>query len=94
MEVKEGQIWREVDPRFARFVEVIGVRDEFRGRPMSATIVTIVSENGMWVRPRRSREVDARLDRFNGKRGGYEFYSDGESLTATLQRLGQEFDNE
>lgn len=59
-EIKLGQIWRELDPRFERRVEIVGC---WPGDP-HVTIVTVGAEKRV---PRQ-----AKRSRFNGKRGGYE----------------------
>lgn len=55
-EIKVGSIWKEVDPRLDRQIEVVGFCDE--------TGKVIIKSNG--------RVTKARRERFNGKRGGYE----------------------
>lgn len=52
-----GQIWKEVDPRVTREIEILQIDDDF-------AIVRTVGG---------SRETVARLARFNGKRDGYMF---------------------
>lgn len=63
---KVGQIWREVDPRFTRHVKVLHIA---MGR---AELQLISNSSGVWkegkICPR-----SANLNRFNGKRGGYEY---------------------
>lgn len=56
VEIKKGQVWREVDPRYERKIEVVGFCEE--------TGKVIIQSGG--------RITKARRDRFNGKRGGYE----------------------
>ncbi|MBU0917898.1 MAG: hypothetical protein KKD97_16255 [Gammaproteobacteria bacterium] len=68
--VKVGQIWKEVDPRFDRYVEVIGVNDQ----EQKATIMLAARSGGH----AGSRSTKASLKRFNGKRGGYELHKDAE----------------
>jgi hypothetical protein len=66
IEIKLGQIWREVDPRFVRFVEVIGKDSQGFDCSGAVMIRTCGSlRKGSWCR----------LSRFNGKRGGYELES-------------------
>lgn len=57
--VVAGQIWREVDPRFKRRVLVMAVSAKF-----GVLIRNVKSQPG-------SKGRWARIDRFNGKRGGY-----------------------
>ena len=67
-EIKVGQIWREVDPRFNRYVQVIEIAS---GSVKSIKIATIDLATNMLCRSNwASRE------RFNGKRGGYELHRD------------------
>lgn len=56
MEVEVGQIWREVDPRFDRRVKVVG----------------FCEESGKIKIEYAGKVTKAKLERFNGKRGGYE----------------------
>lgn len=66
----EGSIWRDVYPRFERHVRVQGPPSGF---PQTVRIRTVVKRSdGVWVLAPRSRDTYANLDRFNGKRGGYE----------------------
>jgi hypothetical protein len=63
VEIELGQRWKEVDPRFERIVEVVGLDSESFDRQGGVMIRTVGSRRiGTW----------ARLSRFNGKRGGYE----------------------
>lgn len=64
---RTGDIWKEVDPRFTRYIVIHGLHPE-----------AVVIQNAYrapetigWTLhgPRRT----AQLKRFNGKRGGYEF---------------------
>lgn len=66
--IKTGQIWREVDPRFNRFVRVVSVAMTRRG----VGIRTVVPESGEWKDAPNSRISYADHTRFNSKRGGYE----------------------
>ncbi len=56
--VVAGQIWSEVDPRFDRKVLVIAVSSKF---VLIRNVTTKPGSKGRW----------AKLDRFNGKCGGY-----------------------
>jgi hypothetical protein len=66
-DVREGDIWKEVDPRMERFVRVASVGTGRR----SVAIRTVVLAMGQWRSTARSRLVYADRDRFNGKRSGY-----------------------
>lgn len=58
-EIEVRQIWKEVDPRYDRQIEVVGFCEE--------TGKVIIKSN--------VRKTKARRERFNGKRGGYELVS-------------------
>lgn len=63
VEIELGQKWKEVDPRFERIVEVVGLDSYSFKEEGGVMIRTVGSERlGTW----------ARLSRFSGKRGGYE----------------------
>jgi len=65
-EIKVGQEWEEVDPRFSRRVKVLEVRE---GEVKSVRIANIGASyysTGRW----------ASKARFNGKRGGYKLVRD------------------
>lgn len=67
-EIKVGQIWREVDPRGNRYVQIIEIA---KCSVKSIKIATIdLSTNALGRMNWASRE------RFNGKRGGYELHMD------------------
>ncbi|RQR16171.1 hypothetical protein DF026_09885 [Burkholderia stagnalis] len=65
-ELKVGQIWREVDPRFNRHVEVMEIH---KGEIKSVLICNIDPMTNQ-----RGRKTWASKGRFNGKRGGYELW--------------------
>ncbi|MBN9434035.1 MAG: hypothetical protein J0I45_16510 [Bosea sp.] len=65
-----GQIWKEVDPRFTRFIRIENVGAGRR----SISIRTVENVDGRWVDAERSRCSYADPQRFNGKRGNYAFY--------------------
>lgn len=69
-----GQIWREVDSRFVRFVRVKAVLSGDRGIGIQTA-----TENGKggWMDKPRSRFSWSDRARFNGKHQGYEFHCDG-----------------
>ncbi len=64
MEIKAGQIWKEVDPRFDRKIVITLAKDQ-------DVKVRGCDDQGNF-KP-RSREAWANKDRFNGKRGGYAY---------------------
>ena len=75
-EIKVGQIWQEVDPRFPdRFIRVESVRDWGKG----IGIRRVVKSEDMWVEAPRSRSANAKTERFNGKRGGYRLIEEPQS---------------
>lgn len=67
---KNGDIWREVDPRFERFVRIEAIYSGRRGYQ----IRTVTQTEGKWSPAPRSRLSYADAERFNGKRSGYEFH--------------------
>jgi hypothetical protein len=66
-EVRIGDIWKEVDPRFTRFVRIVGRSEHF-------VRVYTCTEAGYRL---RHRETACSIGRFNGKRGGYAFHARG-----------------
>ena len=83
VEVEIGQKWQEVDPRFdERIVEVVGFGEVDRlvtTRSMGITsahtekVPVIQIKSGGRLLPAKVafRTTQAKLSRFNGKRGGY-----------------------
>ena len=67
-EIKVGQIWREVDPRFNRYIQIVEVSDA-AVRPIKLATIDLAT-NALGRKNWASRE------RFNGKRGGYELHRD------------------
>ncbi len=63
-EIRIGQIWREVDPRFERLVEIV----EVTANAVRGIKIKTISVDG---KPRKSSTWVSK-GRFNGKRGGYE----------------------
>lgn len=57
-------VWKEVDPRIQRFVQIEDLR-------AMVAIRTVVLKDGRWVAAPKSRVSYAHAERFNGKRGGY-----------------------
>ena len=68
-EIRKRQIWREVDPRFERYVRIVDVGND-------VIVRSVVFDGTLWVDKPKSREAYAKLTHFNGKRGGYDFYMD------------------
>lgn len=64
-----GQIWHEVDPRQERHIRVesVGITHA------SVRAVILRGNPSRWEDAPKSRSAEAKLSRFNGKRGGYEF---------------------
>jgi hypothetical protein len=70
---RKGQIWREVDPRFVRYIKILSVTEGRRG----VGIRTVDKDvEGNWSFVSGSRSTYADHERFNGKRGGYELIED------------------
>lgn len=67
-EIKVGQIWREVDPRGNRYVQVIEIAN-WSVKSIKIAAIDLVT-NALGRKNWASRE------RFNGKRGGYELHRD------------------
>lgn len=62
-----GQLWREVGRSPDRFVMVRAVSSE------SVRICKVQQRNGAWVTAYRAHPGWTSRDRFNGKRGNYEY---------------------
>ena len=69
-EPKCGQIWKECDPRFVRFVRIEKVVPGRRG----ISIRAVAYAEGAWIDTPKSRLSYADPSRFNGKRGGYQIH--------------------
>lgn len=67
--IAKGQIWQEVDPRFERHVRVLNVSAD---KEIAVIETVIRSENGWVHKPKSPKWSYAGIERFNGKRGGYE----------------------
>jgi hypothetical protein len=65
IEVRIGQVWEEVDPRFLRHVTV---------REIGSILVS--NEPSIEIEGPTGKLTKARLSRFNGKRGGYRLVKD------------------
>ncbi|NUY33276.1 hypothetical protein F0160_22590 [Paraburkholderia sp. JPY303] len=68
MTIKSGQIWREVDRRFNRYIQVVDVT-EGAVRPIKIATIDLAT-NAL------GRKTWASRERFSGKYGGYELYRD------------------
>ncbi len=66
-EVKVGQIWKENDPRFERFIRVTYVR---------ADSITIIRVHADGLHFKGAFHTCAMPKRFNGNRGGYVIHQD------------------
>jgi hypothetical protein len=67
IDVRIGDIWKEADKRFNRYVRVLNL-DQLT----TYVQLNTVSQHGVSL---RRRKTWARLWRFNGKHGGYKFVS-------------------
>lgn len=72
MKPEKGQIWREVDHRFDRYIMVLDVREGRRG---ILAQTTERNDLGQWRPAPRSRKSWCDVERFNGRRGGYELFA-------------------
>lgn len=70
-EIRKGQIWKEVDPRFERRVIITDVVEGRRGIQVQGVVPDF---NYGWKPAPRSRKAWCDRERFNGKRGGYELF--------------------
>jgi len=61
---KMGDIWKEVDPRFTRYVCILS-------RVGGSVRICTCDHKGMKL---RNRETASSVSRFNGKRGGYAYH--------------------
>lgn len=75
-DVRIGDVWREIDPRLARYVRIIKLRGDW------VVIQTCLSDGGESLqRYALGRTNDAKLSRFNGKRGGYALHHRSDEVT-------------
>lgn len=65
---RQGDIWKERDPRFDRYVRIESVGT---GRRSVAIRTVLLSDDGKWRDSPRSRLSYADIERFNGKSTGY-----------------------
>ncbi len=64
-----GDIWKEVDPRFERYVRVVAWNDDY------VRIRSCTADGRFLNRRHGPASRKAKLARFNGKHGGYAIYS-------------------
>lgn len=67
-----GQIWREVDPRFDRYVQVESVCTMLGNTNIVGIRAVVPNDHGGWDYTLGARYSRANAIRFNGKRGNYE----------------------
>lgn len=65
-----GDIWLDMDPRDQRFVRVI---DDGVSKDGFVRIRRVAGGSRNWYHTHACRPTFAKLSRFNGKRGGYQF---------------------
>lgn len=70
--IKTGQIWREVDPRMTRYVQIQAVEE---GSIFIRAVLRGLPSEG-WIPAPRTTIRAADPARFNGKRGGYELHAE------------------
>jgi hypothetical protein len=66
-----GQVWKEVDPRFTRYVQVEAIHG---GHRANIAIRTVIEKSGVWEPKKGARLSYADGTRFDGRRGGYAFH--------------------
>lgn len=79
--LETGQVWREDDKRMERYVVITGVFEH------GVAVRTVVREGRRWVYSPRSRDLNAKAERF-GKKGGY-VGPVGSTLTASSGEGGR-----
>jgi hypothetical protein len=68
MKVEAGQIWKERDNRFDRYVRIVEIVGDL------VRIQTVEMKCGYKkIEPNKNKTTLARIDRFNGNIGGYIF---------------------
>lgn len=67
--VEVGDIWKEVDPRVERYISIHGLRPQATGGAR-IDFRTCTEEGHI----KRFTVGSARMERFNGKRGGYKLH--------------------
>lgn len=69
----KGDIWREVDPRFNRYIRIHETPLPDDLRVVFQTVVN-ATDTLEWTAGKNSGLQSARRERFNGRRGGYTLY--------------------
>ncbi|TCK87339.1 hypothetical protein [Paraburkholderia sp. BL9I2N2] len=64
MSVKPGQIWREVDMRFSRYVKIVSIFEDGKR--------AVIHSVNPHTHEKAGPITKASVTRFNGKHGGYE----------------------
>lgn len=67
-----GEIWRELEPRYSRYVEILGQDESGERNKIVTCYFTEVSGSKVEVAV-GAKPTYAKRERFNGKRKGYEF---------------------
>ena len=88
-----GEIWRELEPRYSRFVEILG-QDDTGERNKIITRYFTEQDGALPEAAPAAKATYAKRERFNGKRRGYEFVAKslaelikGEELSKPFQAL-------
>lgn len=70
-EVKPGQIWKENDPRFDYYKLVVDVTDKH-------ALLIRCQESGKAIEGLKMVPRWSKLERFNGRRGGYSLHKEAQ----------------
>lgn len=63
-----GDIWREVDPRFNRYIRIIETPDP---DDLRVIFKTVIKSGDAWIDGKHASFQSAKRERFHGRRGGY-----------------------
>lgn len=74
-DIKPGQIWRENDKRFERYIRVLAVQD-FKADGASVQAETVEKKDGAWRAMRGGHRTYINVLRFNQKAGGFSLIED------------------
>jgi hypothetical protein len=85
-----GEIWRELEPRYIRYVEVLG-EDDAGERNKIVTRYFTEADGEKPELTTVAKATYAKKDRFNGKRKGYEFVAASLSELLSLAVLNEVF---
>lgn len=85
-----GEIWRELEPRYIRYVEVLG-EDDSGERNKIVTRYFTEADGEQPELTAAAKATYAKKDRFNGKRKGYEFVAASLSELLSLGVLNEVF---